>query len=1239
MDPHDEDDYDATLEERISAYLFSLVSAIGGSSAEDDGRYRAGEEALYCLRDIRKLITAFDIKKNRFDVARAAAEANLVQGDLLELLAQWNGEEHDSIGAHRTVVAALEILVHLTWPIEIEPEDMTVNHHRHLPYLRLSQAEYKRAILHHPSSRILNSAVRASLPAMAESRKERSLRDESIIRILICLMRNVAALSHPMNVDTDFDDAEVSRSAVIDAFQQQDVFQVLLTMSSSTGEDFVDQDVILLETLFHLIKGVNVEKLFLDEQKLSSANTKDFKNLLNKEKAMLAGYTKTAPTRHNRFGTMIWIKREDYKVHTISGQDVLGNAQRSLQKMDKTKKWNKPKYKGRKTEGVDKESTEFDRITHLDSTARKNLRTFVEDFLDSSFNPLFSHLRRAIEREEKRVERRHSAQFFYVVSWFLQAECIRRRKIRQAREQSKGAGSTAQQEDEGFGLIASVMTQETFVLLNRFMQRSHDDKLWTDLKASMRAFTQILLTVQEMSESPSEDDQDIAENILNRIFYEESTHDRIVTLLRSYTTQGFSYLDAVTELSHVFLRMLERYSKQNVDLQVRSKRRARKKKKQVEVETDGVDNSTVDRAEEAEDMAEAQRTVSERKFDFTRFAARFMQQGSVDTFIAFLKFYNDLNEEQLKRAHRFLYRLAFKMEMAIILYRVDILYLFNKMIKGPEGLDSEQASFKEWEELIKQVFRRAVKKIQERPELVVEMLFSKINPTLYYLEHGHEKETITRAPRAPAELEVRPGMERDEQVGVAVSILINQSKSDALQWIKDSLSSAADERKSWESAEAARKALARSALPPADDLDELLIDATGKPSAESTPEPPQITLEPDSEDRRLALFKDNKLRLLLSLLSFTLTSTPSDPQATWAIPSSLSAEALTASLDLIRKLERDPPVFEEGKPPESFLRSKAAAARRRAEFDDDSSADDDQELSLFEPGGPSKSTPSAEAQLAKLKRKRARKQRRTDPTELDEETLRARAKARREQERLKRSKIKSQLTIEDSDEDNEDDEEFFRREAELRERTKANFRRAMAGFKDSPKGSSIPSTPLESHKRAHSDLPNDKSRKKRRGTPVSEDLRSDSENASDGIEDNDGGPHRSDFSDDSHPSTPPTPSHMSTPPSPGSPANDKPRKRKFIKKARVVPDDPEEETTALETDTAPRVPPRLGDSDKENRYGSAYENKESRNEIREVRMADAAMSNDDDYDDDVVITRAPPVARTRGGFVIDSDSE
>ncbi|KAH8642749.1 timeless-domain-containing protein [Alternaria alternata] len=627
----------------------------------------------------------------------------------------------------------------------------------------------------------------------------------------------------------DTDEAEVSRSATIDTFQEQDLFQVILSIASSIGEDFVTQDVVILEILFFLLKGIDAEKLFMEDKKLNAKNTDELKDLMQKEKAMLAGYARYAPTRHNRFGTMIWMKRDDEKVTTISGQDVLGKAQASMDKMDATKKWNKPRQGRRKQDGSE-EREEFDLPVSLTSSARKHIKAFVEEFLDSSFNPLFLHLRKAIERETERVETRHSRQYFYLVSWFLRAECARRRTMKERAADPKSP-EVLSAEDESYGLVAEVMNQETFILLNRFMQKSQDEKAWRDLNAGLKCFTQILLTVHEMSESALEEDQEIAENIQNRIFYEESTHDRIVMILRSYKDQGFGYLDAVTELSHVFLRMLERYAKQNVDMQIRSKRRARKIKKK-KAEKQGGDGEEEGNASETEDLQQAQKTVSERKFDFTRFAAKFVNQASVNTFVAFAKYFSDLDTEQLKRAHRFFHRVAFKMELGVLLCRVDILQLFNKMMKGPGGLDPESPAYREWDDFIKHFFRQVVKRVQERPELVVEMLFSKIPATIFFLEHGFDKEVNTRAPRAPAELEVKPGMELPDQIGVAVGVLVNQSKSDHLRWVRDVLTSAAEERKAWEEAAEAQKAL--------------VTDAEERPEGETVAEPDAETSKPPS---------------------------------------------------------------------------------------------------------------------------------------------------------------------------------------------------------------------------------------------------------------------------------------------------------------------------------------------------------------------------------------------------------
>ncbi|KAK7524490.1 timeless protein-domain-containing protein [Phyllosticta citriasiana] len=1014
-----------TVDPVVRGHVYSLVSAVGGSSLETDGRYVLGDDALACLKDIRRWLRLHDQRDNVHDVARCLAEANIVKGDLCEILALWTEDRANDVLRSKAAMAALEILVPLTWPLEVLDDEPSMNHLKHTPYLQLAHTNYKRTILQHDAM-VLRTAVRLALPSMNEPRRERSPRDDGIITIVLYFLRNIALISVPHNIPYNGDGAEVSRSATIEAFDKQDIFPVLLTVASSIGDEFVQQDVVILEILFHLLKGVDAEKLFMEEEKLATSNTQELKSLIQKEKAMLAGYSKNAPTRHNRFGTMIWVKRDEDKVSTLSGQDVLSSHERSLEKMDKTKKWNKPRHRGSRIDNTSLD--EFDKKELLNSTARQILREFVEEFLDSSFNPLFTHLRKAMEVEAPRLCSNHRRQFCYLISWFLQAERARRARKKKKTEKTKGPSN---HEDDSFALVASVMNQETFIFLNRFMQRSVDEKSWRDLNASMKCFTSILQTVQEMADSPSEDDQEIAENILSRIFYEESTHDRIITLLRSYKDQGFGYLDACTELAHVFIRMLERYSKQNVDLQVRTRRRARKKAKAA-AQANG---DAEDHGDAANDEVEAHRVSTERKFDFARFSARFMTQGCVDTFVAFTRFYNDLDPEQLKRAHRFFYRLAFKNELAILLYRVDIISLFNKMIKGPDGLPTDLPVFREWQEFVKQLFKKCVRKVQERPELIVEMLFSKIPSTMYYLEYGHEKEIATRAPRAPAELEVKGDLDKKGQIGVAVSLLINQNMMDHLAWVRRVLSSAAADREAWEKESEARKTTASE---------------NGQETTQEDDEAskaPFIMVKPDNDERRVALFKDNKLRLLLKVVGFMRIGLDDDTEASWVIPSNLTLEELRESERLIQQAEWEPPTFED-KSAEDMVRTRRQRLRLRDDTDmsddDDDGPDalDDEEL--FPAGGPTaRKSDSVEEKRAR------RRRRRNSSEEPDDAEKERRRKARQLKELEKRRKIKSDVLIHSSDEesDEEKDKAFFAAEEERRKNTSKAIVKALLDTK------------------------------------------------------------------------------------------------------------------------------------------------------------------------------------------------
>ncbi|KIW43428.1 uncharacterized protein PV06_04535 [Exophiala oligosperma] len=1030
-----------TVHPEVRAYVYSLVNALGGSSTDDDGRYVLGDDALACLRDLKRWLKFYDEKNNRLDVARCLAEAHLVGGDLIPVLASWPDDGKANKLKARVALACLELLVPLTWPLETGGE-MTANHHRHTPYLQQAQVLYKAGILGCDTSSILRQVIRIGLPSIAVARDERTSRDDGILKLMLYFLRNLAVIQQLPNLPSQGLDSEVSRSATIEAFRDQDVFALLLTICSNMGEDFNLQDVIVLDIIFNLIKGVDPKRLWMTEQERKGHGITELGAALALEDSQTRGAKRHQWSRHGRFGTMIWVKREDQKMSAVSGQDNLKNDQQAFFNMDKSKKWNKPQQKRKDIEHT---IHDFDHTTRLTDSAAEKLRNFVEEFLDSGFNPFFTHLRKAIEREAERLTDVNYRQFFYTVAWFLDAE--RSRRERQKKENKPDKVRT-DFEDESYSLVAAVLNQETFIMLNRFMQLSLDNKEAQDLNASMRCFTQILLTVQEMAQSPVEEDQEIADNIQNRIFYEETTHDRIVRILREYKDQGFGYLDACTELSHVFLRMLERYSKENVDLQIRSRRRAKKKHKEVQRQAaqTGADLGAEDENSENEDIADVVQVAKERKFDFHRFAAKFSTQASVNTFVALTAFYKDLSTEQLKRAHRFFYRVAFKQDLGLLLYRVDIIALFYKMMNGPDGLESKHPMFKEWSEFTKQLFRKMFKKIEQRPELIVEMLFSKINSTLHYLEFGQEKQTIP-ATRAPADLEIRPALGRDvkEQIGIVVTVLLKDGKDDLIQWVKHVLGKAHDERHAWEAEAEARKG---GSTEPAEEQPEA-------PSGEvNIGQPPIVTVRPASEDIKTAMFKNGRLRLLMTLVGFERLGDEDVLGATWIIPSSVNSQGLAESKEAIVHYEQMPWQAENAHEDAEDMIRRKAKARKGNEDDEEAPRDtfiDDsegEEEFLF-PDNPRKKRSKDILKELKASRKRKRgSDDDDDEDELDEEAAARRRAAREAAARERRLKIKSEAYIRDSDDESdvERDRIFFEREEELRKKTAEDHLRKQAAF-------------------------------------------------------------------------------------------------------------------------------------------------------------------------------------------------
>lgn len=86
----------------------------------DDGTYSFGDSALICLKDLRKWLKFADGRMNRRDVARCMAEANLVKGDLLEILAKISPTVVEDKWRHKVAVATRKPGFGCAWIILIK---------------------------------------------------------------------------------------------------------------------------------------------------------------------------------------------------------------------------------------------------------------------------------------------------------------------------------------------------------------------------------------------------------------------------------------------------------------------------------------------------------------------------------------------------------------------------------------------------------------------------------------------------------------------------------------------------------------------------------------------------------------------------------------------------------------------------------------------------------------------------------------------------------------------------------------------------------------------------------------------------------------------------------------------------------------------------------------------------------------------------------------------------------------
>ncbi|KAG0178562.1 Topoisomerase 1-associated factor 1 [Apophysomyces sp. BC1034] len=156
--------------------LLSTCTALGGYEEVEtpDGKieykYAVGDEALACLKDLKRFIRHGTREPEKFTLF-ALAEFNLIEKDLVPLI--LTHAEQDSPIAERFVLACVELIVPMTWPLDRDSEDERPIFSKMLEYHRL----YKLALL---APKILEAIFRLVLKPLSVPFRQRC-RDSSYV--------------------------------------------------------------------------------------------------------------------------------------------------------------------------------------------------------------------------------------------------------------------------------------------------------------------------------------------------------------------------------------------------------------------------------------------------------------------------------------------------------------------------------------------------------------------------------------------------------------------------------------------------------------------------------------------------------------------------------------------------------------------------------------------------------------------------------------------------------------------------------------------------------------------------------------------------------------------------------------------------------------------------------------------------------------------------------------------------
>ncbi|CAG5982174.1 unnamed protein product, partial [Menidia menidia] len=542
---------------KMNCEILATCSALG--YLEGDTYHKEAD----CLESVKDLIRYLRHEDDTRDVRQQLGDSQIIQNDLLPIIVQYRQDK-------ALFDACVRLMVNLTQPAMLcfgkVPDDPVFRHH----FMQVNShlQAYKEAFASERVFGILSETLYNLLQLDWEERQEE---DNLLIERILLLVRNVLHVPADPCEEMKVDDDASFHDRVLWAIHMSGFDDLVKFLASAQSEQQWSMHV--LEIISLMFRDQTPEGLVSAGHARSAQekqrDSQELEALRQKEHAEKRSRILQRGNRHSRFGGS----------YVIQGLKALGDKDvvyhRNLHNFK-----NYTHDLGKSVRRVPKRNRKIQECEGKRRSAlnvRLFLREFCVDFLENCYNRLMYLVKESLIREQ--TQQHDETYYLWALSFFMAF--------------NRGNGFRAD-------LVSETMSIRTFHFIERNITNYYE-MLLTDRKEAtswsrrmhlaLKAYQELLLTVNEMDHSQDEDIRQSSSVIKSNIFYMMEYREIFLTLLRKYdeTKQPHSYLKDLVESTHLFLRMLERFSKGRKNLIVQRKRvkrrKSRSKKKQPVAET------------------------------------------------------------------------------------------------------------------------------------------------------------------------------------------------------------------------------------------------------------------------------------------------------------------------------------------------------------------------------------------------------------------------------------------------------------------------------------------------------------------------------------------------------------------------------------------------------------------------------------------------------------------------------